>query len=76
MPETEQLTPSDVAIIVPVGGAAPAWERCAQSLARLDPSPGEIIIVIDGSSDDLASRAAEVDATVLVRPDQIGRAHV
>lgn len=66
MLEPRQLSSSDVAVIVPVGGAAPAWERCAQSLARLDPPPGEIIIVIDGSSDDLASRADEVDATVLV----------
>ncbi len=74
MPETGQLTSSDVAIIVPVGGAAPAWERCAQSLARLDPSPGEIIIVIDGPSDDLASRAAEVDATVLVLDQRGGPA--
>lgn len=74
MPETGQLTSSDVAIIVPVGGAAPAWERCAQSLARLDPSPGEIIIVIDGPSDDPASRTAEVDATVLVLDQRGGPA--
>jgi GT2 family glycosyltransferase len=64
--ETGQLASSDVAIIVPVGGAAPAWKRCAQSLARLDPAPGEIVIVIDGPNDNLASRAAEVDALVLV----------
>ena len=74
MPETGQLTSSDVAVIVPVGGAAPAWERCAQSLARLEPSPGEIIIVIDGSNDDLASRGADIDATVLVLPEQGGPA--
>jgi GT2 family glycosyltransferase len=57
---------SDVAVIVPVGGAAPAWTRCAQSLARLDPAPGDIVAVIDGPNEDLASRAAEIGARVVV----------
>ncbi len=74
MLKTGQLAPSDVAIIVPVGGAAPQWQRCARSLGRLDPPPGEIIIVIDGPSDDLASQAAEVEATVLVLDQRGGPA--
>lgn len=37
-----------VSVIVPVGGAAPAWPRSAESLARLDPPPHEIVVVFDG----------------------------
>jgi GT2 family glycosyltransferase len=55
-----------VAVVVPVGGAAPAWSRCAESLARLDPVPGEIVAVIDGPNDALTARAAEIGATVIV----------
>jgi GT2 family glycosyltransferase len=60
------VDPSDVAVVVPVGGAAPAWGRCAERLARLDPAPGEIVAVIDGPNEDLATRAAEVGARVVV----------
>lgn len=71
---TRQVEPSDVAIIVPVGGAAPAWSRCARSLAGLDPAPGEIVAVIDGRNDDLASRAAEIGARVVVLEERGGPA--
>jgi GT2 family glycosyltransferase len=68
------VRPSDVAVIVPVGGAAPAWRQCAESLARLDPSPGEIVAVIDGPNDDLAARAAEIPAQVVALGEQGGPA--
>ena len=58
------LSPTDVAVVVPVGGAAPSWDRCARSLARLDPVPAEIIAVIDGPNDAAASIAAGIGATV------------
>jgi glycosyltransferase involved in cell wall biosynthesis len=64
--------PSDVAIVVPVGGAAPAWGRCAESLARLDPPPGEIVAVIDGPNEELAARAAEIGARVVVLEERGG----
>jgi glycosyltransferase involved in cell wall biosynthesis len=65
---------SAVVVIVPVGGAAPAWSRCAESLARLDPAPGEIVVVIDGPNDDQATRAAEIGARVVVLEQQGGPA--
>ena len=66
--------PSDVAVIVPVGGAAPAWTRCAESLARLDPAPGEIVAVIDGPNRALATKAAEIGARVVVLDERGGPA--
>jgi glycosyltransferase involved in cell wall biosynthesis len=56
---TRIYTPADVSIVVPVGGAAPAWNRAARSLERLDPAPGEIIVVIDGVAPALAASAPE-----------------
>jgi GT2 family glycosyltransferase len=73
LPE-RQLGPSDVAIVVPIGGAAPAWQRCSKSLARLDPAPGELIVVIDGPYPDLAARASEIGAEVLQLEDRGGPA--
>lgn len=71
MPPVE---PSDVAIVVPVGGAAPAWARAARSLARLDPAPGEIVAVIDGPNDDLAAVAREAGARVVMLEEHGGPA--
>jgi GT2 family glycosyltransferase len=68
------VRPSDVAVIVPVGGAAPAWSRCAESLARLDPAPGEIVAVIDGANEALARTAAEIGARVVVLEERGGPA--
>ena len=65
---------TDVSIIVPVGGAAPAWSRCVASLARLDPAPGEIVLVFDGPNEDLAARAAALAARVIVLPEAAGPA--
>jgi glycosyltransferase involved in cell wall biosynthesis len=68
------LAPAQVTIIVPVGGGAPAWSRCAASLARLDPGPAEIVAVIDGSNDDLAAVAAEIGARVVMLEQRGGPA--
>ncbi len=68
------LAPSDVTIIVPVGGAAPSWSRSAASLARLDPPPGEIIAVIDGANEALARQAAEIGARVILLEKRSGPA--
>jgi cellulose synthase/poly-beta-1,6-N-acetylglucosamine synthase-like glycosyltransferase len=63
---TPPLTAADVTIVVPVGGAAPAWARAAMSLGRLNPPPGEVVAVIDGPDATLAATAAAIGATVLV----------
>jgi glycosyltransferase involved in cell wall biosynthesis len=74
MNPSQELVPADVSIVVPVGGAAPAWRRSAQSLSRLDPPPGEIIVVIDGPDDGHAEAAAAMDAQVVVQPERGGPA--
>jgi len=66
--------PRDVAIVVPVGGPARAWPRAARSLARLEPPPGEIVVVIDGRHDAVAAVAVEIGATVLVLDERSGPA--
>ena len=65
---------SDVALIVPVGGAAPAWERCAASLARLEPPPGELVVVIDGPNAAQRTRAETLGAEVVVLEERGGPA--
>ena len=64
----------DVAVVVPVGGRAPAWDRCVQSLAHLNPAPGEIVAVIDGPNDELAEQASEIGAKVVVLEERGGPA--
>lgn len=49
--------PASVSVVVPVGGAAPAWPRCAAALERLDPPPDEIVVVFDGVGDGLSEGA-------------------
>ena len=60
-----KIEPADVSVIVPVGGAAPHWERSARSLAGLEPAPGEIVAVIDGPDPGHAATAAEAGARVV-----------
>ena len=66
--------PSDVAIVVPVGGAAPAWRECARSLGRLDPAPGQIVVVLDGPDAGHAAVAEDIDARLLVMEERGGPA--
>lgn len=73
-PSHRPLAASDVAIVVPVGGAAPAWPRAAESLGRLDPPPGEVVAVIDGPDAALAATAAAIGATVVVLDERGGPA--
>jgi hypothetical protein len=59
------VSPSDLSIVVPVGGDAPAWPRAAASLAQLDPPPGEVIVVVDGGDARHVARASAIGATVI-----------
>ncbi len=74
VPSRRGVTPADVALIVPVGGAAPAWGRCARSLARLNPAPGEIVVVMDGPNDALSAVASGIGATVVQLAERSGPA--
>jgi glycosyltransferase involved in cell wall biosynthesis len=59
------VAPGDISIIVPVGLHAPAWVRSAASLGRLDPPPGEIIVVLDGPNSAAASAAEAIGAAII-----------
>jgi GT2 family glycosyltransferase len=54
-----------ISIVVPVRNGGPAFEACLRGLARLSPSPHEIIVVDDESEDDSAARAAAIGARVV-----------
>lgn len=68
------MSPSDISIVVPVGGDAPAWPRASGSLARLDPPPGELVVVVDGGDARHAARAAAMGATVISLDERGGPA--
>jgi hypothetical protein len=68
------VSPSDISIVVPVGGDAPAWPRASGSLARLDPPPGELVVVVDGGDARHAARAAAMGATVISLDERGGPA--
>jgi len=55
--DTNQLTPTDISIIVPVYNGGELFARCLDALASLAPPPGEIIVVDDGSSDGTPPRS-------------------
>lgn len=40
-------SPRDVSVVLPVGFEAPHLARALESLVRLDPPPGEIVVVLD-----------------------------
>lgn len=61
-------------MVVPVGGAAPAWIRCAASLARLDPPPAETVVVLDGPNAAAARCAADIGARVVALGERGGPA--
>lgn len=56
-----------VSVVVPVLNAARTLPACLDALARLDPAPGEIILVDNGSSDGSLSQLQE-----FARRHQIG----
>lgn len=67
--------PVTVSVIVPVGGAAPAWPRCAAALSRLDPPPHEIVVVLDGtpaSDGDASPVDAVPEGATLLRLEERG----
>ncbi|MEM9555244.1 MAG: glycosyltransferase family 2 protein [Acidobacteriota bacterium] len=61
------MDPSAVSLVVPVGGAAPHWPRAARSFERLDPPPGEIVVVADGVALDAATLPAGATVVQLER---------
>lgn len=71
------VEPSDVAVVVPVGGDPDAWRAAAAALAALSPPPGDLIVVVDGPDTALEKTAATLEAVgarILVLPDRGGPA--
>lgn len=65
-----------VSVVVPVRHGGVAFERCLDSLDRLDPAPGEVVVVVDGTDDRAdprdAARAHDHGATVIALPHRRG----
>ncbi len=64
--------PCDVTLVVPVGGEAAGWNRCAASLAALDPPPRQVVVVLDGDDPDhretLGRSGLDADVVALQGP--------
>lgn len=63
------MKPTDISIIVPIWNGGRNWARCLDALLALEPRPGEILIVDDGSTDDSCATAVERGFTVLQTED-------
>lgn len=55
-----------VSVIIPVCNGGSAFRQCLSSVTRAVPSPSEIVVVDDGSTDGSAAVAEEFGARVLV----------
>ena len=42
----------DIGLYVPARNAAPTLEPCLEAIARLDPAPREVVVVVDSASHD------------------------
>lgn len=62
------LTSDRISLIVPVYDGGRKWSRVLDALGALDPPPGEIIVVDDGSTDGSAGAAEARGWTVLRTP--------
>lgn len=62
------LTPDRISLIVPVYNGGHNWLRVLDAVGVLDPAPGEIIVVDDGSTDGSGSAAEARGWTVLHTP--------
>ncbi len=56
-----------VSLVLPVGGRGEGFDRCLVSLARLDPLPYELTIVVDGQLRDLEEQASSFAAMINLR---------
>ena len=68
------LTAADVSVVLPVGGPHAALERCLESIAMLDPPPGEVVVVLDGVETELPPAAREIGVRVVRLAERCGPA--
>lgn len=68
------LSNSFISVIIPVYNGGEGFHRCLESLATLDPCPLEIIVVVDGGTDESGKVAEDFGATVIRQPVNCGPA--
>ncbi len=68
------LTSPTISIVIPVHNGGENFRTCLSSLAKLEPLPGEIIVVADGDTDGSWRLAEEFGAEVLRIPTAGGPA--
>lgn len=66
------LSPSSIAVCVPCFGEAERIPELARALAALDPRPGAIIAVDDGSRDRTGELLRTAGFDVLIHPENLG----
>ncbi len=69
MPSTSEVT---ISVVVPVYNGGANFRRCLQSLAKLAPSPAEIIVVANGDTDGSWQLAEEFGAKVIRLTSHVG----
>lgn len=74
VPSVQTVTPSNISIVVPVHNGGENFRRCLLSLSKFIPESTEIIIVIDGATDESQQLAEEFGAKVLTCPTDGGPA--
>jgi len=63
---------ADYSLIVPAHRGGPMLEACLDSIARLDPRPGEVIVAVDGADPGVRAAAARRGFTPLPCPTAPG----
>lgn len=75
LPSSKQITLSTVSIVIPVHNGGDNFRRCLQSLDEFIPMSTEIIVVVDGGTDESQQLAQEfIRAKVVVFPTAGGPA--
>ncbi|NDJ17670.1 glycosyltransferase family 2 protein [Myxacorys almedinensis] len=72
--ETSSLERLTISIVIPVHNGGASFRKCLSHLKRFVPQSTEIIIVVDGGTDDSAQLAQASGATVLQFPTASGPA--
>ena len=68
------MTAAEVSVVLPVGGPHAALERCLESIANLDPPPGEVVVVLDGVETELPPAAEAIGVRVVRLAERCGPA--
>jgi glycosyltransferase involved in cell wall biosynthesis len=64
-----------VSVVVPVYNGGESFRRCLSALAGAEPPPDEIVVVVDGATDDSAQWAQAHGVRVTRTPTRSGPAH-